>query len=228
VNHIGAANHICHLYQGETARKDVALPFIRGGLQSGECCISVAEATAVESWSLDLQQSGIDVLRARLDGSLDIVTSIMWREQCFMGSIAMAREVLGVVREKLGEYPGIRIVADANWSKDPAMPADRVCHWEATENLVLDGLAAQVICQYDIDAYPPEYIIGALRTHPMVLYDGQKVGNPFYEAQRILIEEPMSNHNSNDAACLAKMLGLLKRGSQLETASRLLEQVLNV
>lgn len=54
----------------------------------------------------------------------------------------------------------------------------------------------------------------------MVLYGGQQVVNPFYEATRILRDEPMFNHNSNDAGTLDLMLRQLQPSRQLETASR--------
>ena len=186
LSYAGSASHVCHLYHGEDGRKDVALPFIREGLHGGECCIYVAEAGAIDDWYLAFQRYGIDVRGARRDGSLDVVSSIMWREQCYKGSIAMAREVLAVLGQKLREFSAIRIAGDVDWANDPAIPADVLCHWEATANLVFDGFMAKVICQYDIDRYPPAFIIAALRTHPAVLYNGQQVSNPFYEAQRIL------------------------------------------
>jgi len=227
LNHAESANHVCHLYQGENGRKDVALPFIREGLRGGECCICVAEAGTVDDWYLELQGYGIDVRRARRDGSLDVITGITWREQCHRGSVPMAREVLAVVDQKLREFSAIRIAGDVDWSNDPAISADVLCHWEATANLVFDGFRAQVICQYDIDRYQPGFIIAALRTHPVVMYNGQQVANPFYEAQRILIDEPMSNHNSNDAETVARMLRQLQPTRQPEAASRSKERVLN-
>ena len=132
----------------------------------------------------------------------------------------MAREVLALLRQKLSQFSAIRIAGDVDWSVDPAIPDDVLCHWEATSNLVFDGLRAQVLCQYDIDRYPPAFIIAALRTHPVVLYDGQQVVNPFYDAPRILRDEPMFNHNSNDADTVARMLRQLQPSGQLETASR--------
>jgi len=217
VNHGQSASHVCHLYQGENGRKEAAFPFIRDGLQSGECCIYVADTAAVDDLGLELQAYGIDARRARGDGALDVVTSSAWREQCHRGSVAMARQVLAVMGQKQYAFPRIRIVGDVHWSNDPEIPADVLCHWEATASLVFDGSVADVICQYDIDCYPPAYIIAALRTHPVVLYNGQQVVNPFYEAPRILKDEPTLNHNSNEPATVARMLRQLQPSSQLET-----------
>ena len=216
----GSVNHACHLYHGQNGRKDVALPFIREGLLSGECCIFVSEAASVDDWYAELQRDGIDVPCARRDGTLDVVSSTTWREQCHNGSISMARDVLAVLSHKLREFPAIRVAGDADWSRDPEIPAEMLCHWEATANLVFDGFRAQVICQYDIDQYPPAFIIAALRTHPVVIYDGRQLANPFYEAQRILMDEPTFNHNSNDPDAVARMLGQLQPSNQPGEVSR--------
>ena len=135
----------------------------------------------------------------------------------------MAREVLTVMDQKLSQFPAIRIAGDGDWSSDPAISADVLCHWEATANLVFEGSKASVLCQYDIDRYPPAFIIAALRTHPVVLYKGRRVENPFYEAPRILRCEPRFNHNTNDPDVLAGMLSQLQPSILFNTASRSME-----
>lgn len=220
MNHLESANHVCHLYQGENGLANVTLPFIRDGLRDGECCLYIADAAEVDDLYLELQADGIDAQCARRDGALEVVTRNTWRAFCHKGSVPMAREVLALLRQKLSEFAAVRIAGDVDWSVDPAIPDDVLCHWEATANVVFDGLMTRVLCQYDIDRYPPAFIIAALRTHPVVLYNGQQVVNPFYEAPRILRDEPMFNHNSHDAGTLARMLGQLQPSRQLEAASR--------
>jgi len=215
-----SANHVCHLYQGENGLANITLPFIRDGLRDGGCCLYIADIAAVDDLHLELEASGIDAQRARRDGALEVVTRTTWRAFCHKGSIPMAREVLTLLRQRLREFSAIRIAGDVDWWLDPATPADLLCHWEASANLVFEGLRASVLCQYDIDRYPPAFIIAALRTHPEVLYNGEQVVNPFYEAPRILRDEPMFNHNSNDADVVSQMLAQLQPSNQLETASR--------
>jgi len=220
LNHSEEAHHVCHLYQGEDGLQDTALPFIRDGLRDGECCFYIADAAAVDELYQELQAYEIDVQRAIECGALEVVGRNAWRAFCHRGSVRMAREVLALLRQKVSQFSAIRIAGDVEWAVDPAITDDVLCHWEATANLVFDGLRARVLCQYDIDRYPPSFIFAALRTHPGVLYNGQQAVNPFYEAPRILRHEPMFNHNSNDADTVARMLRQLQPSGQLETASR--------
>ena len=199
LNLFDLGTHICHLYRGEDDLKAVTLPFLSDGLRNGECCLYVADGSAVDDWYDELQERGVDVPSARETGALAITSSEAWRAMCHDGSVAMAREVLGLVDQKLGVFPSIRIAGDVAWGAEPAaVTAEMLCHWEATANVVFEGLPARVICQYDIEGSDPAFIHAALRTHPIVLYKGRRVRSPCYEAAEILEKEPMLNRSSDD------------------------------
>ena len=201
--------HICHLYQQVSELKEFALPFIRDGVLSRESCLFVADEAAIDDWYVEFQAYGIDVQQARDARALDVVASEAWRDLCKRGSVVMSREVLTLVQTTLSEFKGIRIIGDAGWNNDQILQPDQVCHWEATANIVFEGLEARVVCQYDLNRYEPEYIHSALRTHPVVLYQGRRVTNPFYEGAAILEHEPMLNRSTNDPQVVSEMLARL-------------------
>src|SRR6476660_1412984 len=147
---IDLGTHICHLYESEDDLKEVTIPFLRDGLRDGDYCLYASHGATADFWYRELEDQGVDVRGARMLGSLDIVSSKSWREHIYRGSISMAREVLKLVHSQLDEFHAIRIAGDADWATDPAISADVLCHWEATANLVFQGLPARVICQYDI------------------------------------------------------------------------------
>ena len=198
--------HVCHLYSGDRELKEVALPFIRDGLNSGESCIYVADVDSVDDWYLEFQAYGIDVRSARDTGALDVITAGDWRNLCQCGSLVMARAVIALMQQELGRFPSVRIAGDSAWNREPFIPPDQLCHWEATANFVFEGLNANIICQYDLGRYEPEFIHAALRTHSMVLYQGRRVVNPYYEAAVILEQEPLLNRSSSDPNVIAAML----------------------
>jgi len=207
---VDLGTHVCHLYRGDDDLKNVTLPFLSNGLRNGECCIYVTDGNAVDDWYDELQAQGIDVPSARDSGALVITSGQAWRAMCHAGSIEMAREVLGLVDQKLGIFPSIRIAGDVSWGAEPAaVTAEMLCHWEATANIVFEGLPARVICQYDLESSDPAYLHAALRTHPIVLYKGRRVRSPHYEAAHILEKEPMLNRSSDDPELVANMLAKL-------------------
>ena len=62
------------------------------------------------------------------------------------------------------------------------------------------------ICQYDLTHHPPAAIHTALRTHPLVILEGQLHENPFYEVPAILAAEPLSFGSDADAAKVEQLL----------------------
>jgi len=200
---------VCHLYEGEDDLKEVTIPFIRDGLRAGDYCLYASDGATSDYWLRELEDQGIDVSSARMAGSLVVIGTKSWRERCYAGSIAMAREVLTLVDSQLDEFPSLRIAGDLGWAADPLVSAEMLCHWEATANLVFQGLPARVICQYDIARCEPAFLHAALRTHPIVLYKGRRVRNPHYEAPLILEQEPKLNGCTNDANAVAAMLARL-------------------
>lgn len=206
---IDLGTHVCHLYYGEDDLKEVTIPFLRDGLRDGDYCLYASDGAAADYWYRELEDQGVDVRSARMAGSLDIIGNKSWREHCYDGSIAMAREVLKLVDSQLDDFAAIRIAGDIDWATDPDISADVLCHWEATANFVFQGLPARVICQYNIARCEPAFIHAALRTHPIVLYKGRRVRSPYYQASLILEQEPTLNACSNDAKVVADMLAQL-------------------
>ena len=82
---------------------------------------------------------------------------------------------------------------------------------EATANVLFDDVDVRAICQYDLSLHTPAEIHSALRTHPVVIYEGQSRQNPYYEAPDILRDEPRLNGSDADASRIAEMLEALKR-----------------
>ena len=225
LNLFDLGTHVCHLYQGKDDFNEVTMPFLRDGLRNGECCLYIASGLAVDTepaWHMDwyraLQAHGVDVPATRETGALNVISGEAWRAMSHTGSVAMAREVLRLVDRKLLDFPAIRIIGDVGWGTEPALPAEMLCHWEATANVVFQGLQARVICQYDIDRYEPACIHAALRTHPIVLYKGWRVWSPYYEAPTILEREPMLNGCSNDPEVIANMLLQLRAGDKFASS----------
>jgi hypothetical protein len=198
--------HVCHLFEDTNEQKAVVLPFLFEGLRQGESCLYITGRQSVDDWYLELQAHGIDVQRERQRNALEVITGAEYRRPEGFTSTIKARELLGFINDRLQDFPSVRIAGDVAWESDPPLPADKLCHWEATANLVFEFLDVVTICQYDISADSPALIHSALRTHPQVILRQQLYLNPFYEAARILENEPHLNHSDADAQRIEGML----------------------
>jgi hypothetical protein len=92
---------------------------------------------------------------------------------------------------------------------DAGTPDDQLCHWEATLDSLLGGLACRALCLYDLGRVAPGAICAALRTHPIATHNGRSYENPHYEAPRILEHEPELNRMDADEALIEEMLAKL-------------------
>jgi hypothetical protein len=122
-----------------------------------------------------------------------------------------------MIQDAFAAFNGIRIVVDAGWMLEPLVPADRLCHWEATLNPLIEGyIEIRVLCQYNLSRHSPAAVHSALRTHPIALLGGRARSNPFYEAPRILENEPYLNHSDADAGTIEGMLMHLAEQDELQ------------
>jgi hypothetical protein len=208
---LGRGAHVCQFYETFGQQKGIILPFFKEGLTQGEHCLLIVDEDAVDNWCFELQAYGIDVKSNREWGALEVVPGARWRESEDFRSLPKAREVLSMLNRLNRQFTGVRIAGDASWSGKPAVAADKLCHWEATANLVFEGQNAQAICQYNTGIYPPSVIHAALRTHPTVLMGGRTYSNPYYEAPEILANEPHLNLSVASAAAVYGMLGSRER-----------------
>jgi hypothetical protein len=208
----GRRQHTCLLYQSPEELKQYLLPFIKEGLTNGEHCLFVCPADSVDDWSLELQAFGIDVIERLSDGSLVIATGEQWRES-ELNSVIKARELWQHIDQNLASFPHVRIAGDASWVMlDPPIGADRLCHWEATADLIYEDQPVQAVCMYDLNTHSPSAIRAALRTHSYAVIDGLTYSNPYYEAQKILDHEPDLNVSDADGALVAQMLASIRSG----------------
>jgi hypothetical protein len=114
----------------------------------------------------------------------------------------------------MANFKGLRIAGDAAWALRPELAVDQLCHWEATANLLYKGQEIRAICQYNLRDHSPGAVHSALRTHPLVILDGLVRPNPYYEAPKILENEPLLNNTNANAQDVEGMLSRL-RGAYL-------------
>jgi hypothetical protein len=129
------------------------------------------------------------------------------RESPRFNSILAARDLWHLVSPKLADFAGVRIAGDAGWAMiEPPLNAGQLCHWEATADLLYQEEAISTICMYDLNRHPRSDICAALRTHADVLAGGKRYSDPYYEASRILENEPYLNASDADLAMVEDML----------------------
>jgi PAS domain S-box-containing protein len=66
------------------------------------------------------------------------------------------------------------------WQLGGAPGTERLLEYEARLNDFLRDHDACALCQYNRRRFPPEIILGVIRTHPVLIYRGKISHNPYY------------------------------------------------
>jgi hypothetical protein len=197
------------LFESFNEQKKAVLSFIKEGLQNGEQCVYVSAARSIDDWLLEFQAGGIDVHSEQAKGALKVVASEGDSRPGGLNSIDLARRIWPRIEAGLADFGAIRFAVDMGVSLESGASIDDLCHWEATLNPLIEGEAIRAFCLYDLKGLSPGAIHSALRTHPRVVLRGRAIKSPYYEAPRILENEPLLNHSDADAGMIEAMLARL-------------------
>ena len=202
--------HVCQLFETANEQRETTLLFIQEGLRRGEHCLHITSDPSVDGWYNAFQASGVDVVSERLSGALEVLAALDWfLEIPDFSSVTQARRLWRLIDSKLEHFTGVRLTTDMRRAFEN-LSTEELCHWEATANVVLEDSDVRAICQYDLGYNSSAEIHAALRTHPVVLYDGRPIPNPYYEAPAILANEPHLNASDADATTIEAMLSTIR------------------
>ena len=143
--------HDALLYAGERDYLDGVLPFVRGGIETGEPVF-----VAVPEPRMRLLQAG-------LDGARDAVR--------FADMQVLGRNpgrIIPAVAAFLAEYPDApaRFVGEPIWGGRSAAEIDEATRHEALLNLAFGDFDVHILCPYDTTALHAGVIAHAEHTHP--------------------------------------------------------------
>jgi len=182
LEHRGPHNHLCSIYDGFREQFDVAIPFIKAGLERGEKCLYVADSDSPYDIRETMQAEGIDVERATRSKALVLIDE----RQAYLKNGPFDPEwMLNFWRESsaaaIGEgFSAFRAAAETDWLRRSIQTAAQWIDYENKFNRAVSGPNCYVLCQYDRLLHSPEVILNVIRTHPTVVYRGTVCRNLYY------------------------------------------------
>lgn len=187
--------HLCSFYENADQLFSTAAPFIRYGLENGEKCIYVAHESSVSDIKSALRNNGVDVQRYINSGQL----AVMKAEDIYL---RLGRFDLNDVLELWnktsgaalkGKYRGMRIATEMTWALGKSSTLAELAKYEAKINDFLAGSSIVGLCEYDRTKFRERDLLDAMRTHPLVILDGQVCDNLYYVPANELSKE---NHRA--------------------------------
>ena len=176
--------HIAHFFRGDQERLNILAPFLQAGLESGDQCVLVAEASASPMIVDSLKELGVDVEAVLASGQLlisDGSPSVDEMSAMFEAVISRSRST---------EREVIRIGGDMTWALGKLPTAEKLLEWEAFYDKYVGPRANFLaLCQYDHSRFGGSAIMCALQTHPLSIIGNIVQENPFYRDPIEVLQE---------------------------------------
>ncbi|GAA0667466.1 MEDS domain-containing protein [Streptomyces thermocarboxydovorans] len=177
----GDHHHLCAFYRGLAARDEILIPYLREGLQAGDKCICVTDATGPEvvlatlsadldlgpclsSQQLDVQRSSDMHLR---DGRFSTDVMLDFRDDAVGAALPRG-------------FRFSRAVGEMTWSLHQMPGVDDLVGYESRLNRFAPRYPQVLLCLSDLQQFSGPILMDVLRTHPKVLIGGMLIANPYY------------------------------------------------
>lgn len=180
VGKVGLHDHLCMICETQEEQLSAAVPFIKIGLERGEKCIYIADATTAAALMDVMREKGINVDFAVRQGRLTITNGDIYPYHDGFDPDRMIEwwEEAASTAESAG-FSALRVAGEMTCVTGLDPRPERPTEYEAKLNQFVLDHDALAICQYDRRLFPPEVILNILRTHPVVIYGGCVCENPY-------------------------------------------------
>jgi MEDS: MEthanogen/methylotroph, DcmR Sensory domain len=180
---LSAGDHVCAFYRGLKERDEILIPYLRAGLQAGDKCVCIVDATDPTA------------VLAVLSDEIDDVDGFLEREQleirrstdAYLRSGQFSTgEMLNFWQESVsaavvdGPFSFTRSVGEMTWALRDVPGVEELMGYESELNRFLPQYPQVILCLYDLHRFSGEVLVDILKTHPRVLLFGRVLDNPNY------------------------------------------------
>ncbi len=175
-------DHVCAFYRGDDERDALLASYLGAGLQSGDKCVCVLDASHDNDAGALL--AALDARRTpesspdQLDVRLSRDTYLRGGRFSTEAMLAFWDDVVGAAIA--GGYRFARAVGEMTWALRQMPGVEELVGYEAELNYFLPRYPQVILCLYDLERFDGEILVDILKTHPLVLVGGMVLENPYY------------------------------------------------
>jgi hypothetical protein len=168
-------DHLCVFHRSENALMEVLSPYIADGLRNGERCFCVERPEVFKRLEYDLRFIGIDVDKARKNGSLDFhsIESVYLPNGKFEPGAMIDLLIQTIEDSRKQGFNGFRSAGDLSWAVEGRDECRQVIGYEKMVEECFPGRAAIGMCQYPIESFPPDVLDYVLNLHRQRIVDSK-------------------------------------------------------
>ena len=188
-------DHVCVIHRGQSLTRSVIAPFVRRCLARKEMCFYAFAERAEEDVASELSQAGIDVEQVREQGALTLLTSRQFMPLEKLDPSAFIELFKTRAQQALNAgFYGASFVVEMVWTVELDIAHDALIEVETRLNSeFFPSSPAVAICIYEPQRLSAEYLIGALRSHPLAIIDGTLISDPFYQPPEQIAQTSQSS-----------------------------------
>ena len=207
-------DHLCLIHDSPEEWQRAIVPFLKTGLQHGEQCIYVADASRGDEiisyvW-LDqvrsyLWQDGIDVTAAEKSGQLAILRGSETGARGTLDPGAVIALLIDEAERAIARgYPLQRVAIEMSLVLQGGQASENLARYEAKvhQDLVARH-ACLVMCGYDRSRFDIEAITAAVMAHPMLAF-----GDDLYHNSHYVPPERLLEHRLGERGVQGWLIGL--------------------
>ncbi len=180
---IPIGSHIAHIYNDDKKKSAFLTRFVESGVENNEKTLYITDTDSPKIIRNNLKKLGI--VNGKKHG---ILIDDSEPNYCPDGQFSpndMMDKCIEFSEDALSEgYSGARIAGEMSWVFSPNLKnlndSSKLLKYESELNYVISRLPLIAVCMYDLRKFSCETIMGVLKTHPMVMYNGDFVENPYY------------------------------------------------
>lgn len=164
--------HSCLVYETREEQFAAAVPFIQLGLERGEKCVYVCDGNSTTEVLQALRGGGIETDPAIQSGALTLVL----KRAASQGSngpdgmLSFLKRVNDSVAA--GGFSALRVASEMSWKPGESSSQKELAIYESQLESCFPGRKYVDICQYSSRRFPPDILLHAIRSHPVVIWNG--------------------------------------------------------
>jgi hypothetical protein len=182
-------SHVCAFVDSRDQQYEIFLPFLREGVNCGECLLNIVAPQNRADHFGRLQEGGIDSDELVADGRQKLLgfedTYLKGGGFSADGMLATMEEAMVSIRRE--GFPALRGFGEMHWAV--GLPdTEQLIEYESRLNYLVPQFDASIVCVYDVSKFNGRVVMDILSTHPKVILGGQIFENPYYMQPEVFLK----------------------------------------
>lgn len=180
--------HVASFFKGDSDRDSSMVPFVLDSIDRNAKCVYVLDRSTREQVVESLMK--VRNVQSQLDAGQ--ITFVPSSETYLKGGKFEMKRMLSLwpalEQQAISEgYGSLNATGEMTWSSKNTPGVENLREYEARINDLYPAIKANILCQYDEDAFESDILLDVMRAHPKVVVKGELCVNPYFTPTKELL-----------------------------------------